>query len=76
MSKLNEQLEDKYAKKAVSFKTEPITKSSLSSDGLQNLQSEVQQKKKEELENKPKGLLQRKAERIFGAAGDVKKMFF
>ncbi len=76
MSKLNEQLEDKYAKKAVSFKAEPIAKSSQPSDGLQGLSSEIEQMKKQEQENKPKGILQRKAERIFGAATDVRKKFF
>ena len=46
MSKLNEQLEDKYAKKAVSFKAEPIVKSSQPVDGLQGLSSEIEQMKK------------------------------
>ena len=40
-----------------------------------NLKSVEDYKKVEEEKNKPKGLIERKLNRIFGAVGDVKSMF-
>ena len=72
-------LEDKYAKKAVSFgKEEPETTFSSdlkSKQTLENLRSTIEKQRAIEEANKPKSLLRRKMDRIFGGVSDVGDKF-
>lgn len=74
----NEELEDKYASKAVTFKSELAhhTANTDQSQKMQGLESDQRKKKEFDEANKPKGLIGRKMDRIFGAAGEVRTMFF
>lgn len=77
MSRREEHLEDKFAQNAVKFgKDEYKDNSTHMFGGLANLKSVEDHKKAVEEANKPKGLIERKLNRIFGAASDVKTMFF
>jgi len=73
-------MEDKYAKKAVSFKadTAPLPKEEDHSkyQTMEGMHSVVSKQKEQEEASKPKGLVRRKLDRIFGALGDVRTMFF
>mmetsp|Transcript_48775 Transcript_48775/g.35897 ORF Transcript_48775/g.35897 Transcript_48775/m.35897 type:complete len:164 (-) Transcript_48775:32-523(-) len=74
-------MEDKYAAKAVSFTSASKPPTEYSDDPnkytqLKGLNSDLIKQRQLEEANKPKGLFQRKMERIFGALGDVRSMFF
>ena len=84
-NKYDQVMEDKYAKKSMSFatnapqnndrlvlssKTGPRYEGDITKDVLT---SDIQRQKELDALNKPKGLIARKIERIFGALGDVQK---
>ena len=82
-AKHNLELEDKYAKKAVSFKQEAATYDAPNNPELQleqlqkmeGLDSELKKKiALEQAVHKP-GIFERKMKRIFGAVGDVNRLF-
>jgi len=79
--KKDQVLEDTYAKKATNFKNDAPQQHQpnaafMGAQQMQGLESDLRKQKEEEEKNKPQGLLQRKMNRIFGAAGEVKQMFF
>ena len=82
--KFSDELEDKYANKAVSFKseiaqygkqTEFVDDKQRKNVGLEHLSSDVKEKKDIAEAIKPDGYIKRKTKRIFGALGDFKTMF-
>lgn len=76
MSRKENFLDDKYANKAVSFSQDSYKDNSTHMfGGMEQLKSVEDRKRAVEEANKPKGLVERKLNRIFGAMGDVKVMF-
>ena len=76
MSSKNQVMDDKYATKASTFTNQETLSDLERYQQMEGFSSKDRIQLEEQLANKPETLIQRKLNRIFGAVGSLRNMFF